>query len=176
MGKPFCRFHLSDIGCQLSVPFSHRRPQTNRHQQSDLFRCHRASRSTTGVLQHQRSFYRCAFQLELDGIFSLQQTDKSDYVHLPLFLAKLKVAYSQPIFHKAATLQPSLSVQYFTKYHADAYMPAIRTFYLQNEVMIGNFPFLVHQSETRQHFRRIQQHVPAHTELRLIHCSALSHA
>ncbi len=81
-------------------------------------------------------------RLELDGIFSLQQTDKSDYVHLPLFLAKLKVAYSQPIFHKAATLQPSLSVQYFTKYHADAYMPALRTFYLQNEVMIGNFPFI----------------------------------
>lgn len=81
-------------------------------------------------------------KLELDGVFSLQQTDKSDYLRLPLFLAKLKIAYSQPIFHKAATLQPSLSVQYFTKYYADAYMPALRTFYLQNDVMIGNYPFI----------------------------------
>ncbi len=81
-------------------------------------------------------------RLELDGVLCLQQTDKSDFVHLPLFLAKLKVAYSQPIFNKAATLQPSIAVQYFTKYHADAYMPALRTFYLQNEVTIGNFPFI----------------------------------
>lgn len=63
-------------------------------------------------------------------------------MHLPLFLGKLKFSYSQPIFHKAATLQPSLTVQYFTKYYADAYMPALRTFHLQNEVKIGNFPFI----------------------------------
>jgi hypothetical protein len=39
-------------------------------------------------------------------------------------------------------LHPSITVRYFTKYYADAYMPATRSFYLQNEVQIGNFPFI----------------------------------
>ena len=59
-----------------------------------------------------------------------------------MLLGQLKFGYSQPIFHKAATLHPSLTVRCFTKYYADAYMPATRTFYLQNEVQIGNFPFI----------------------------------
>ena len=63
-------------------------------------------------------------------------------MHLPLLLGQLKIGYSQPVFHKVATLHPSITVRYFTKYYADAYMPATRTFYLQNEVQIGNFPFI----------------------------------
>ena len=63
-------------------------------------------------------------------------------MHLPLFMGRLKLAYSQPLFHNAATIQPSITVEYFTKYYADAYMPATRTFYLQNEVKIGNYPFI----------------------------------
>ena len=39
-------------------------------------------------------------------------------------------------------MQPSLTIKYFTKYYADAYMPALRTFYLQNEVQVGNFPYI----------------------------------
>jgi hypothetical protein len=63
-------------------------------------------------------------------------------MHLPLLMGRLKIGYAQPVFHKAATLYPSITVRYFTKYYADAYMPATRTFYLQNEVQIGNFPFI----------------------------------
>ncbi len=97
-----------------------------------------------GFVTVREAYGRCHFQfgrMETDGLFSLQQSS-SEVIHLPLFLAKLKIAYSQPIFHKAATIQPSVTLQYFTKYHADAYMPALRTFYLQDEVMIGNYPFL----------------------------------
>lgn len=39
-------------------------------------------------------------------------------------------------------MQPSITVHYFTNYYADAYMPALRTFYLQDEVKIGNFPYI----------------------------------
>ena len=63
-------------------------------------------------------------------------------MHLPLLLGHLKIGYSQPVFHKVATLHPSITVRYFTKYYADAYMPATRVFYLQNEIQIGNFPFI----------------------------------
>ena len=88
------------------------------------------------------SFYQKLWRFELEGFASLQKSSNEDVVHLPLLLGQLKIGYSQPVFHKAATLHPSLTVRYFTKYYADAYMPATRTFYLQNDVEIGNFPFI----------------------------------
>ena len=88
------------------------------------------------------NFYQSLGRFELEGFASLQKSSNAEVMHLPLLLGQLKVGYSQPIFHKAATLLPSLTVRYFTKYYADAYMPATRTFYLQNEVEIGNFPFI----------------------------------
>ncbi|MCF0201139.1 MAG: hypothetical protein HUK16_07235 [Bacteroidales bacterium] len=87
-------------------------------------------------------FHYRLWRFEFGGFASLQKASNEDVIHLPLFLGKLKLSYSQPIFHHAATLQPSITVQYFTKYYADAYMPALRVFYLQNQVKIGNFPYI----------------------------------
>ena len=81
-------------------------------------------------------------RFDIEGFFSLQKASNEEVIHLPLFMGRLRFGLSQPIFHKAATLQPSITVNYFTKYYADAYMPALRCFYLQNEVKIGNFPFI----------------------------------
>ena len=88
------------------------------------------------------SFYQKLWRFEFEGFASLQKSSNEEVIHLPLLLGQLKIGYSQPVFHKAATLYPSITVRYFTKYYADAYMPATRTFYLQNEVQIGNFPFI----------------------------------
>ena len=88
------------------------------------------------------SFYQKLWRFEFEGFACVQKSSNEEVMHLPLFLGRLRLAYSQPIFHKAATIQPSITVQYFTKYYADAYMPATRTFYLQNEIEIGNFPFI----------------------------------
>jgi len=88
------------------------------------------------------SFRQTLWRFDLEGFASLQKSSNEEIMHLPLVMGKLKVGYSQPIFHKAATLLPSVTVRYFTKYYADAYMPATRTFYLQNDVEIGNFPFI----------------------------------
>ena len=82
------------------------------------------------------------WRFQLEGFFALNLVSNKDILRLPTFQSRLKVSYSQPIFHQAATLQPSLTVQYFTKYYANAYMPALRTFYLQNEVQIGNYPYI----------------------------------
>ena len=82
------------------------------------------------------------WRFQFEGFMGLQKASNDSIVHLPLFLGKLKIGFQQPIFKKAATLQPSITVQYFTKYLADAYMPALRTFYLQDQVLIGNFPFI----------------------------------
>lgn len=88
------------------------------------------------------SFRQDLWRFNFEGFASLQKASNEDVIHLPLLQARLRIAYSQPIFRKAATLQPMLTVTYFTKYYADAYMPATRTFYLQNDVEIGNYPFI----------------------------------
>lgn len=88
------------------------------------------------------SFYQNLWRFELEGFASLQKSSNEDVIHLPFVQGSLKIGYSQPVFHKAATLHPSITVRYFTQYYADAYMPATRTFYLQNEVEIGNYPFI----------------------------------
>ena len=81
-------------------------------------------------------------RFELEGFACVQKSSNNVVMHLPGLMGRLKVGFSQPVFRKAATLHPSLTVRYFSKYYADAYMPATRTFYLQNEVEIGNFPFI----------------------------------
>ena len=88
------------------------------------------------------SFYQKLWRFELEGFASLQKSNNEEVVHLPLVQAYMKVGYAQPLFRKKATLYPSITVRYFTKHYADAYMPATRTFYLQNEVEIGNYPFI----------------------------------
>ena len=88
------------------------------------------------------SFRQTIRRFDFEGFACIQKASNEDVIHLPLFLGRLRFAYSQPIFHKAATLQPILTITYFTKYHADAYMPATRTFFLQNDVEIGNFPYI----------------------------------
>ena len=35
-----------------------------------------------------------------------------------------------------------LDVSFFTSYYANAYMPALGLYYLQNEKKIGNYPFI----------------------------------
>jgi hypothetical protein len=81
-------------------------------------------------------------KLEMVGFASLQSTNNKDVIHLPTFQAKMKIAYNITLVKNNSMMQPSLTIKYFTKYYADAYMPALRTFYLQNEVQVGNFPYI----------------------------------
>ncbi len=88
------------------------------------------------------SFSHTLWRFQIEGFVSMNLVSDNTVMRLPLLLSKLKFSYSQPIFKKAATLQPMVSIQYFTKYNADAYMPALRTFYLQDDVLVGNYPFI----------------------------------
>jgi hypothetical protein len=57
-------------------------------------------------------------------------------------MGDLAVYYTQPLFHGAATLQPGLDFYYNTRYYADNYNPALRTFYLQDNREIGNYLYM----------------------------------
>ena len=92
------------------------------------------------VTEVHGSFTKTLWRFQFEGFACLNLVSNHDILRLPTFLGKLKIGYAQPIFRHAAVLHPSITVHYFTKYYADAYMPALRTFYLQDDVMIGNYP------------------------------------
>lgn len=81
-------------------------------------------------------------KFEFVGFASLQTTNNNDIVHIPTFHGKIKLAYNINLVKNISMMQPSITINYFTEYYADAYMPATRTFYLQNEVKVGNFPYI----------------------------------
>lgn len=81
-------------------------------------------------------------KFEFIGFASLQTTNNDNIIHIPTFLAKAKFAYNITLVKNISMMQPSITINYFTEYYADAYMPSLRTFYLQNDVKVGNFPYI----------------------------------
>jgi len=76
------------------------------------------------------------------GQFAYQTIQGTSVLRLPAFLGNLTVYFTQPLFHGAAILQPGLNFNYNTSYYADNYMPALRSYYLQQNKEIGNYLYM----------------------------------
>ena len=71
-----------------------------------------------------------------------QTVQGTTVLRLPVFMGNLSIYYTQVLFHGAATFQPGLNFFYNTYYFGDGYMPATRSFYLQDKKEIGNYPYM----------------------------------
>jgi len=71
-----------------------------------------------------------------------QTVQGTTVLRLPAFMGSLAVYYSQPLFKGAALLQPGLGFYYNTSFYADGYMPALRSYYLQDQKEIGNYLYM----------------------------------
>ncbi|MCX6285956.1 MAG: hypothetical protein NTY96_02415 [Bacteroidetes bacterium] len=71
-----------------------------------------------------------------------QTVQGTTVLRLPAFMGNLSIFYSQPLFKGAALLQPGLNFYYNTMYYADSYMPALRSYYLQDQKQVGNFLYM----------------------------------
>lgn len=81
-------------------------------------------------------------KFDIHAIVYYQKPDIDSVLHLPEFGANLKFAFSQALFDNAAVMQPGFNLRWFSAYYADAYMPALRSFYVQNETKVGDYPYL----------------------------------
>lgn len=63
-------------------------------------------------------------------------------INLPQFVTTHSLYYEDKWFKGATQVQLGFDVTYFSSYYADAYMPALGLYYLQNEKKIGNYPFI----------------------------------
>jgi hypothetical protein len=68
-----------------------------------------------------------------------QKASDPDIIRLPEFMGYLTLSFNLDFFKGALRTRSGFDIYYFTKYYADAYQPAIRSFYLQNEKEVGEY-------------------------------------
>jgi len=71
-----------------------------------------------------------------------QSVSHPNTIRVPKFSGKMKLFYQNNLFRNALGLEIGFEVSYFTKYYANRYMPALRSFHIQNELMIGDYPYI----------------------------------
>ncbi len=79
--------------------------------------------------------------LGFDNKLVYQKVFNVNVLRVPEFMSISSVYYHFFAFSKALELQTGFDVLYNTAYYADAYMPATRQFYLQNDKKTGDYPY-----------------------------------
>ena len=79
------------------------------------------------------------WNLDLDIYY---QTASRSAIHVPALAGRGAFYATLSLFGNAAVLQPGIDAYYNTAYHSDAYMPALRSFYWQDEKKTGNYFYL----------------------------------
>jgi hypothetical protein len=75
----------------------------------------------------------------IDTRLVYQTVSSPEVLRLPVFVGIMNIFFKSVVFKNAATLQTGFQLNYFTSYYADAYMPELRRFYIQNDKKIGNY-------------------------------------
>lgn len=78
----------------------------------------------------------------LDNKIVYQKTFGANIIRLPEIESNHAIYFTQPFFKKALTAQFGMEVTFFGSYYPNAYMPATREFYLQNDFKSDNYPFI----------------------------------
>lgn len=92
----------------------------------------------TGELSKDIAIY----MFHLNSAVLLQKSTDETVVHLPLLYLKQSLYFESLAFHKALQFQMGVALNYFTSYYGNYYMPALGQFYLQNDLEVGNYPFI----------------------------------
>ncbi|MBN1651603.1 MAG: hypothetical protein JW857_09750 [Bacteroidales bacterium] len=80
------------------------------------------------------------FGLDLNLIY--QGVSDNTILRVPKFYSNTQVFYTNTLFKNVLDMEIGFNIRYFSNYYANAYMPALRTFYFQNEKEYGNYPYI----------------------------------
>ena len=107
-----------------------------------------------------------AWKIYFDPVL-VGQYSTTNQIRLPYFAGRLSIYFQGYIFKKALLLNTGIDVSYNTPYMANAYDPVTASFYLQNQITTGNYPFVdIHISgriKTVKFFvrlRNVNQRIP----------------
>lgn len=99
-------------------------------------------RQLSGAETHLQLFIEGNIPIKKFGVSTrlvYQKTSQPGIIRFPEFSGKMNIYFKSNIFKNAATVQTGFQFNYFSSYFADAYMPELRSFYLQNEKKIGDY-------------------------------------
>ena len=97
-----------------------------------------------GAETHLQLFAEGTIPLKKFGINTrlvYQKSSQPGIIRVPEFTGLMNIYFKSSIFKDAAIVQTGFQFFYFSSFYADAYMPEMRAFYLQNEKQIGNYVF-----------------------------------
>ncbi len=77
----------------------------------------------------------------IGGFGTWQQVTDESVLTLPSITARLTICYNINLFRNVLKTQAGINVLYNSSYYANAYNPAIRSFYLQDQEKFGNYPY-----------------------------------
>jgi len=86
-------------------------------------------------------FSKNAVKWDVNAAYN-QMLSGAEFYRLPPLALESKLFWDYSSFKNALTGQFGLSLKYFSKYYANDYNPSNGTYYLQNNVEIGNFFYL----------------------------------
>jgi len=75
------------------------------------------------------------------GFGTWQQSTKESVLSLPSIITRLTICYNIDLFKNVLKTQAGINVLYNTSYYANAYNPALRSFFLQDQEKFGNYPY-----------------------------------
>jgi hypothetical protein len=78
-------------------------------------------------------------KFDLHGKAIYQKVSQEDILRLPGLMAHLTLTFNLRLFDGALNTRSGFDFRYFTPYFADAYLPALRSFHIQNEREVGGF-------------------------------------
>jgi hypothetical protein len=80
----------------------------------------------------------------LHGAHSLtyQQSSNNDVFRVPAYTFFTELYINPILFEESLDLKLGSTLRYFSSYYANAYSPALANTYLQDDQLVGNFPFL----------------------------------
>ena len=76
------------------------------------------------------------------GHLLLQHSTDADFLRVPVLATKNSFFADMTLFKDALRVQTGFDVRYHTRYFADAYHPALATFYRQDDVQVGGYLWL----------------------------------
>lgn len=77
----------------------------------------------------------------IGGYGRWQQATNESVVRLPAIMARLIICYNIDLFKRVLKTQAGIDIRYNTSYYANAYNPALRSFYIQDQDKNGNYPY-----------------------------------
>ena len=79
--------------------------------------------------------------LHIDNQIYYQNTFNSDIIRLPEFYSKNSIYLEGYMFKKALYAQFGIDMLYFSSYYGSSFSPATGQFYLQNKMLLGDYPY-----------------------------------